>query len=216
LAKNLHIAGTTENLSREILEVAETTGWTPVPIVEFCNPGHSHWEMISVADITEISTTPVFLTALIPSKRRVNPAIKYSEARSALWRELVDLGFKNWVSLFHPTAAVSRSSQLGPSSYVGPNASISSDTQIGKCARIGRTSSIGHDVRMGDFCTVGPGATVPGRVHIDDRASIGPHAVVLDGIRIGAGAFVGAGSVVTKDVPPGTLVLGNPARVKTL
>ena len=45
------------------------------------------------------------------------------------------------------------------------------------------------------------------------RASIGSGAVILCGITIGAGAIVGAGAVVTKDVPPGVIVAGNPARL---
>ena len=44
-------------------------------------------------------------------------------------------------------------------------------------------------------------------------ASIGANATILPGLVIGEGAMVGAGSVVTKDVPPRTLVVGNPARV---
>ncbi len=44
-------------------------------------------------------------------------------------------------------------------------------------------------------------------------ASIGSNATLLCGITIGAGAMVGAGSVVTKDVPDGAVVAGNPARV---
>lgn len=45
------------------------------------------------------------------------------------------------------------------------------------------------------------------------RASIGSNATILCGVTIGEGAIVGAGSVVTKDVPPHTIVAGNPARV---
>ena len=44
-------------------------------------------------------------------------------------------------------------------------------------------------------------------------ASIGANATILPGLTIGEGAMVGAGAVVTKDVPPHTLVVGNPARV---
>ena len=44
-------------------------------------------------------------------------------------------------------------------------------------------------------------------------ASIGSNTTVLGGVTIGENAIVGAGSVVTKDVPPNTIVAGNPARV---
>jgi acetyltransferase-like isoleucine patch superfamily enzyme len=50
-------------------------------------------------------------------------------------------------------------------------------------------------------------------VVIEDNAWIGPNATILKGVRIGAGAFVEAGALVTKDVPPRTRVLGNPAQV---
>jgi UDP-2-acetamido-3-amino-2,3-dideoxy-glucuronate N-acetyltransferase len=43
-------------------------------------------------------------------------------------------------------------------------------------------------------------------------ASIGANATILPGLTIGEGAMVGAGAVVTKDVPPGVTVKGNPAR----
>ena len=44
-------------------------------------------------------------------------------------------------------------------------------------------------------------------------ASIGSGATILSNVVIGEGAFIGAGSVVTKDVPPFSVVTGNPARV---
>lgn len=47
---------------------------------------------------------------------------------------------------------------------------------------------------------------------VERRASIGSGAVVLCGLRIGEGALVGAGAVVTRDVPAGATVIGNPAR----
>jgi galactoside O-acetyltransferase len=50
-------------------------------------------------------------------------------------------------------------------------------------------------------------------VSIGDKAWIGFNAIVLKGVTIGEGAVVGAGSVVTRDVPPWTIVAGNPAQV---
>ena len=50
-------------------------------------------------------------------------------------------------------------------------------------------------------------------VHIGNKAWIGFNASILKGVKIGEGAVVGAGSVVTRDVPPFTLVAGNPAQI---
>ncbi len=50
-------------------------------------------------------------------------------------------------------------------------------------------------------------------VVIDDDVWIGIGAIVLKGVRIGRGAHVGAGAVVTRDVPAGATVIGNPARL---
>ncbi len=48
---------------------------------------------------------------------------------------------------------------------------------------------------------------------IGERCFIGSHSLILPGVTIGDGAIVGAGSVVTRNVPPATIVAGNPARV---
>lgn len=48
---------------------------------------------------------------------------------------------------------------------------------------------------------------------IEDGAYVGCHVTILPGVTIGKKAGVGAGSVVTKDVPPGAVVVGNPARI---
>ena len=64
-----------------------------------------------------------------------------------------------------------------------------------------------HDISKKDF----PLVTAP--VTIGSGAWIAAHAIVLPGITIGEGAVVGSGAVVTKDVPPWTVVGGNPARI---
>lgn len=57
----------------------------------------------------------------------------------------------------------------------------------------------------------GRGVCAP--IVIEEDVFIGARAIVLKGVTIGRGAIVGAGAVVTKDVPPGARVAGNPARI---
>jgi maltose O-acetyltransferase len=57
------------------------------------------------------------------------------------------------------------------------------------------------------------GFTRVARVAIGDRVFVGAGAIILPGTRIGDGSIVGAGAVVRGDVPPGSMVVGNPAKV---
>jgi acetyltransferase-like isoleucine patch superfamily enzyme len=81
---------------------------------------------------------------------------------------------------------------------IGANVSISPDVHI---------LTADHDLSSPDFA----GRELP--VRIGDRAFIGSRAIILPGVTLGEGCGVGAGSVVTKDVAPGAIVAGAPARV---
>ena len=50
-------------------------------------------------------------------------------------------------------------------------------------------------------------------VVIEDDVWVGPNATILKGVRVGSGAFIEAGALVTRDVPPRSRVVGNPAQV---
>jgi acetyltransferase-like isoleucine patch superfamily enzyme len=56
-------------------------------------------------------------------------------------------------------------------------------------------------------------AIVHRAVIIENDVWIGPNATILKGVKLGRGAFIAPGAVVTRDVPPGARVLGNPARL---
>lgn len=92
------------------------------------------------------------------------------------------------------------------------------------CTFFGRGGiEIGNDVFIGPKCNlitinhdVNPdnrSATYGKPIKIEDKVWLGINATVLPGVTLGYGCIVGANSVVTKDVPPMTIVAGNPARI---
>jgi len=71
---------------------------------------------------------------------------------------------------------------------------------------------ITHDGATWVFRDKHPGVTRYGAIDIKDNCFIGARSIILSGVRIGPRSVVAAGAVVTKDVPPNTIVGGNPAR----
>lgn len=152
-----------------------------------------------------------------PAKRRaITLAIGDGNIRSKLAAkcELADLTFinvhaQNSVVLDHCT--------LDDGSILCSFSTITSNTKIGRHFHGNIYSYVAHDCVIGDFVTFAPNVMCNGNVHIEDFAYIGTGAVLRQGkpgkpLVIGAGAIVGMGAVVTRDVPPGVTVVGNPAK----
>jgi acetyltransferase-like isoleucine patch superfamily enzyme len=107
--------------------------------------------------------------------------------------------------------------QLGEGALLSPYVTLTSNIVVGRCFHANLYSYVEHDCRIGDFVTFAPGVKCNGNVTIGDFAYIGTGAMLRQGqpgkpLFIGRGAVVGMGAVVTKDVPPGVTVVGNPAR----
>ena len=118
--------------------------------------------------------------------------------------------------------------QLGENCILGRGSLIENDTTVGAGTRIQAGayitaySTLEEDVFIAP-CVVTTNDNYMGRTErrrtemrgptIRRGARIGGGAILCPGVEIGVEAFVGAGAVVTKDVPPRTLVVGNPARV---
>ena len=124
--------------------------------------------------------------------------------------------------------------ELGDGTRVGTFVEIQKGVVVGRHCKIQSHTFICEGVTIEDGCFIGHGVmfvndrhpralnadgTMQGdgdwqleRILVRSGASIGSGATILPGVTIGEGALVGAGAVVTRDVAPGSVVAGNPAR----
>jgi sugar O-acyltransferase (sialic acid O-acetyltransferase NeuD family) len=132
--------------------------------------------------------------------------------RLELQRYLSERGV-NPATLVHPRAYRAESARVGPGAQILVHAVVGADAELGPACIVNTAATVDHECRLGEGVHVAPGAHLAGCVEVGRCAFIGIGACVLPRLRIGADAIVGAGAVVTKDVPEGTVVYGNPARV---
>ena len=108
-----------------------------------------------------------------------------------------------------------RGMEIGEGTYIYPNVVFGRGGKdpivIGKNCVLTGCTILGHDASTRRLLGLKRSITKP--VVIEDECFIGYGAIVLMGVRIGKGSIVAAGSVVTEDVPLGSVVGGNPARV---
>src|SRR5437870_8785789 len=131
----------------------------------------------------------------------------------------------------HPTAYIDTSAQvigdveIGEESSIWMSAVVRGDVNR---IRIGRRSNVQdgtvvhvmkdtHETYVGDSVTIGHGAVIHGCT-IEDRCLVGMGAILLNGAHVGMGSIVASGTLLVEDmkVPPRSLVMGSPGKVKRL
>jgi sugar O-acyltransferase (sialic acid O-acetyltransferase NeuD family) len=197
-------------------------GVMPLARQQWARSGEPH-SLVFVDDLppaTECNGHPVMTytewMALPATNRHINIAI----ANSTVRQTLVERCMADGVSFFEVRAGnvvQMDDVQIGEGAILCPFVTLTSNIRIGRHFHANLYSYVEHDCVIGDYVTFAPGVKCNGNVVVEDHTYIGAGAVIKQGqpgqpLVIGRGAVVGMGAVVTRSVPPGATVVGNPAR----
>lgn len=124
---------------------------------------------------------------------------------------------RTFISIVAPTCVFRGPSEIGEGAILCDHVVITANVVIGRHFQANLFSYVAHDCVLGDFVTLAPRVCINGNTVIEDDVYIGTGAILKQGtpdrpLRIGRGAVIGMGAVVTRDVPAGAVVVGNPAR----
>ena len=157
----------------------------------------------------------------------MNKENKYFLHKSSYVDKNVEIGVGSKIWHF---SHIQSGSIVGDNCSIGQNVNIGNNVKIGNYVKIQNNVSVYEGVELEDYVFCGPsmvftnikiprsefpqrGSKYYDKTIVKKSASIGANATILCGVIIGEYALIGSGAVVTKDVPPYSIVVGNPARV---
>ena len=152
---------------------------------------------------------------------------KYFVHESSYVDENVEIGKETKIWHF---SHIQTGSTIGKKCSIGQNVNIGNNVIIGNHVKIQNNVSVYEGVELQDYVFCGPsmvftnikvprsefpqrGSEYYEKTLVKKSASIGANATILCGVTIGEYSLIGSGAVITKDVPPFSLVVGNPGRI---
>lgn len=136
---------------------------------------------------------------------------RYQTARRDVFHQMRAEGFQFFNAIARE-AYVDRDARLGSGIFIGAHCAILPNVTIGNNCHLCVACTVDHDSVLGDGVYLSPGVNLSGAVVVEEGAIIGTNATVMPGVRVGAWATVGAGAVVLREVAPGDVVVGIPAK----
>ncbi len=195
-------------LAREAIEAVRAGGVQRVVGILDDNP--ARWR-------TELAGVPVLGPAEVAAEfpdARLLLCPGRGGSRAALVQRLLaqGVGEERFATVVHPAAVVPPGAVLGAGTILLAGTIITDTISIGRHVVVMPNVVLTHGVFVSDYATVCAGAVLNGDVRVGEGAYLGAGCLVRERCQVGEDATVGMGAVVIRDVPPGGVWVGNPAR----
>lgn len=188
-------------------------------VAQKINAIEHRWEKIIYIDdnesITEVLGVPSYSFQRAReeiSDLEVVIAIGEPTTREKVYNKVIESGVK-LATLIHPGVYIDNSTTVGAGVIICEGVTVTSCVQIDDNVYVQPHAVIGHDIHIGKHSVIGSNVEIGGANEIGERVFIGFMVGTLQGLKIGDDAEISAGSIVFRDIEPGMIVMGNPARV---
>lgn len=200
---------------REVLDVVDAVNlsadaplWSVTGVVDD-HPSDQNLERLQSRGVRYLGPSSAVLGWGTPTHYVVG--VGSPHARRAISMAFDAAGFTA-ATLIHPSVTFGHDVEIGSGSVICAGVRLTTNISLGRHVHLNLNSTVGHDSRVGDFTSANPLSSISGDCVIEDEVLIGVGGVVLNGLTVGRGSTVGGSACVVKDVLPGVVVKGIPAR----